>query len=508
MSTSLHFLTLSPIDSPLPAQTVVFSPSDHLQLLVGGVRVEYYHLRPPHHTADFIFNEQFLRPDHCRLELLHHTPILTNCRDSGTTRVNGSALEQNERVVLHHSDKVELGHLDEYSGDFDNTLAFVVRLSSSPPIFHHRTIPADALLSTTSSVFAALQSAEDTRRRLHEELTSTQQQLQAALRATAEHTCTPPSPPRPYGQLLSDLRVCSLDRPESASTSLASSLSSLADAISAPDASSSSSLDYMTGDHPTSMTSETSTCTSVPSTYTSSPAIALTSSDSTSRSCTNSAGLLGSASEDMPSSSVSSSAAHVPSVSRPSSTLVLTSVLPSTSSSFPASHPDSALGACSPIPSSTHITSSLSSPPPSSSGSAHVRPTSPSDTSCTSRTPMASKRRSIDDVLTHVRAAWMHARVAVMASSSGEPAALATSRVFAAYAVARSALQHSSTARGNHHSLPAFPSATFTSAGRRSRVGLLCRSIPLRRRVSTMQYGDRPLLVHELGRRHQSLVLR
>ncbi|KAE8215108.1 hypothetical protein CF319_g9037 [Tilletia indica] len=206
MSSSLHFLTFSPIDSLLPAQTVVFSPSDHLQLLVGGVRVDHYHLRPPHHTADFIFNEQFLRPDHCRLELVHHTPILTNCRDSGTTRVNGSALERNERVVLQHSDKVELGHLDEYSGDFDNTLAFVVRLSSSPPVSHHRPIPADSLLSTTSSVFAALRSAEDTRRRMYEELTSTQQKLQAALKAAVEHTCGPPFPPRPYGTLLADLR--------------------------------------------------------------------------------------------------------------------------------------------------------------------------------------------------------------------------------------------------------------------------------------------------------------
>ncbi|KAE8220549.1 hypothetical protein CF319_g5946 [Tilletia indica] len=134
-----YFLTLAPIASSLPAQTVAFSPSDHLQLLLGGVYLDYYRRRrPPHHTADFIFDEQHITPDHCDLTLFRHTPYLTNRDRDGTTRVNEHPLQKDERVQLSHGDEIEIGHLDEYSVFlFGSIIGIRVSTHNSDPFIYN-----------------------------------------------------------------------------------------------------------------------------------------------------------------------------------------------------------------------------------------------------------------------------------------------------------------------------------------------------------------------------------
>ncbi|KAE8231526.1 hypothetical protein CF326_g3459 [Tilletia indica] len=220
--TAPYFLTLAPIDSSLPAQAVAFSPSDHIQLLLGGVHVDYYRRRrPPHHTADFIFDEQRITPDHCDLTLFHQTPYLTNRDSDGTTRVNGHPLPKDERVVLRHGDKIEIGYLGEYNGVFSSTLALAVHISTSPPDFGLQPLSSDSLLSASTSAFVGFRAVQDLEQQLRRELASVRKQLQDALDAAAAHTCVSPSSPRPYGTLLSDLRDRVLD--DSAVASSASS---------------------------------------------------------------------------------------------------------------------------------------------------------------------------------------------------------------------------------------------------------------------------------------------
>ncbi|KAE8218597.1 hypothetical protein CF326_g9131 [Tilletia indica] len=323
---------------------------------------------------------------------MHHTPILTNCRDSGTTRVNGSALGQDERVVLHHSDKVELGHLDEYSGDFDNTLAFIVRLSSSPPIFHHRTIPADALLSTTSSVFAALQSAEDTRRRLHEELTSTQQKLQAALKATAEHICVPPSPPRPYGTLLADLRGAVDD----ITRDTPSGLVAIAAPMSSPTPSSTPSASRPASPSPVLSASVVPT-SSLPPSFSSRTTTSPSTSTADSRAPTViSPSTPGSAPSTPPSSSRHTTAPSLTPVN-PSSTLVLTSVPPSDSTSSSTIPPPSGTS-----PSTSVLRSELASACTSPSSSASSPPATSTPTSSPTSSTTSLSASTSTSVLTSV----------------------------------------------------------------------------------------------------------
>ncbi|KAE8220551.1 hypothetical protein CF326_g8734 [Tilletia indica] len=207
MSTPLRFFTLSPVDSSLPSQTAVFSPSDQVQLQLGGIRFDSYgQQRPPHHTADFIFDKQFLIPNHCRITHSHHATGLTNCSDSGKTRVNGIPLAKDQRVTLQHGDQIELGHLDEYSGNFRNTLALAVNLSTSPPAPLRQPLSSHSLISATVDVFHTLQSAHRVEEQLRAALSTTQQRLQDALDDAAAHICTPSPPLRSYGQLLEDLR--------------------------------------------------------------------------------------------------------------------------------------------------------------------------------------------------------------------------------------------------------------------------------------------------------------
>ncbi|KAE8217161.1 hypothetical protein CF319_g8687 [Tilletia indica] len=230
MSTALRFFTLSPVDSPLPPQTVVFSLSDQVQLLLGGIRFDYHRQqRPPHHTADFIFDEQVLIPNHGQITHINHATGLTNCSDSGKTRVNGIPLAQDERVILRDGDQVELGHLDEYSGNFRNTLTLAVHLSNSPPTAHRQPLPAHSLLASTIGAFHGLRALQDSEKQLRGELQLARQQLREALDTAAAHICAPAPPPRPYGTLLADLRSTSevkhLSRSVSPIPSLASSAS-------------------------------------------------------------------------------------------------------------------------------------------------------------------------------------------------------------------------------------------------------------------------------------------
>ncbi|KAE8219784.1 hypothetical protein CF319_g6585 [Tilletia indica] len=450
--TAPYFLTLAPIDSSLPAQAVAFSPSDHIQLLLGGVHVDYYRRRrPPHHTADFIFDEQRITPDHCDLTLFHQTPYLTNRDSDGTTRVNGHPLPKDERVVLRHGDKIEIGYLGEYNGVFSSTLALAVHISTSPPDFGLQPLSSDSLLSASTSAFVGFRAVQDLEQQLRRELASVRKQLQDALDAAAAHTCVSPSSPRPYGTLLSDLRDRVLD--DSAVASSASSAPSAGSFSSDPTPKTlpspqpvadfvleSTALGSTLFATDTSSTPPTSNSTSAPTSVLTSVLGSVHSSPLASVSVSSSsapAQATFSPSELEP-SQLQSAASLVP-VTSPS-----TSIIGLNSASLLSSAPASALGSTStfiarsrspltsashpipavpPSPTSTSIASLPSSHTPTSELTSALRSATPSRTSSglkrsstySSPSPSAA---SVITALTRIRDAWMQARTVLLRSTT------------------------------------------------------------------------------------------
>ncbi|KAE8216540.1 hypothetical protein CF319_g8916 [Tilletia indica] len=226
-SSSIHVLTLRPISSYLLQQSVAFSPSDNFSLLFGGIRYsDRYTTAPcPVRTADFHFNHQSINPDHATILFSSGSPFIHHHRRENPIRVNGHILAEDGRAELQDGDSVELGHPDEYDGTFRIDLDFKVFLTDPSAMArrNRQILAPGALIPLSPDVLADLVDTQDAyfrdqrrawhlvERGLQSELAETRKQLQPALEATATHTCSPPIPPRPYRQLIEDLRSPPVD---------------------------------------------------------------------------------------------------------------------------------------------------------------------------------------------------------------------------------------------------------------------------------------------------------
>ncbi|KAE8220610.1 hypothetical protein CF326_g8722 [Tilletia indica] len=546
----IRVLTLRPISSPSQQQSVAFCRSDTFTLLFGGTHRSdrYGALACPVRSADVHFDDPLLCPDHATIAVSSGQALVHQHRKEDAIRVNVRMLADDQQVQLQDGDLIELGHLDEYDGEFRRNSAFQVFLTDPSAMVQHnrQALPAAALLPLPPNLLAAFASEADSAKQLRSDLQAAQQRLQDALDANRTHTCVQPQPPRPYNALLADLRAQSstFDYASRPSTPLASSapaapsssrsscslrkctstLSSSDSSLTVADSSSASEFESESSTSTFKSHSSppaTSVLTSVlgsaqlsplPSVLAQASTFRTTSTSSTSASFSSSTSRLASSSSPLssaltlrtatrtsPSSSTESSSAQASlatsssSCSALSTASVLTSVLGSVDDSPHAP----AFSITPPVLNTIHSQRDTSAPPPTSSpprttasaltlssadpaavetsGQGKLRSASVECVGATSRGTTSLSRRSIDDVLVNVRQQWIGARAAMLGQSrTMETAEIATSQIFEAYTIERSASQPASIGQATAISQSAASSRGGTSA---SALPLLLREL-------------------------------
>ncbi|KAE8220054.1 hypothetical protein CF326_g8818 [Tilletia indica] len=224
------FFTLAPADSCLPIRSIALLTADVFEISVGGTRIDRdSRAAPPVHTATFNFDMSCIPVDHATISYAYGVIRFRQDARSGTTRLNGRPLDQFEDVLLHDNDYLELGYYETVDGTYNFELGLHVSISLSPPALsgtrsQSRPRPPTHFIPTTSTFLQAFQALQDSMQRLSAEHETVKQQLQEIITAAEKHTCASPSPPRPYGALLEDLR----DRVEGGASSTSTSHSSSA----------------------------------------------------------------------------------------------------------------------------------------------------------------------------------------------------------------------------------------------------------------------------------------
>ncbi|KAE8219952.1 hypothetical protein CF326_g8838 [Tilletia indica] len=207
----VRVLTLRPISFPSQQQSVAFCRSDTFTLLFGGTHRSdrYGALACPVRSADFHFDDQFICPDHATIAVSSGQALIHQHRKEDPIRVNERMLADDQQAQLRDGDLIELGHLDEYDGDFRRNSAFQVFLTDPSAMVQHnrQALPAVALLPLAPNLLATLAFEAESVKQLRSDLQHMQQQLQDALDVNKRHICSPTQPPRPYDALLADLRA-------------------------------------------------------------------------------------------------------------------------------------------------------------------------------------------------------------------------------------------------------------------------------------------------------------
>ncbi|KAE8221690.1 hypothetical protein CF326_g8513 [Tilletia indica] len=516
------FLTLTPSTLSYRRR----APSDRFDIQLGGIR-DKEHVRPLplSDSATFLFAQHTLEADHASLSFFGDGSVdIVHKHHKDTAMVNDRPLETAERISLRDGDVIQLGFYESWDGHTELVLALQVHLKDypAPSSFvqggEHTTIFIPAPVSVFKHLHSAIKRLED----LSQQLTSTQQQLKEALDRQATHVCTPP---RPYGQLVNDLRsplpndaVSDCLLPSSSPPSSASPLSSVLNrSLSASSPSSSSASESSTSTSTShSSPPATSVLTSVlgsaqlpplPSALAQESTFGSSSTSSTFASFSSSTSRLASSSSPLssaltlqtatrasPSSSTEASSAQTSlaaassSCSALSTASVLTSVLGSVDdcprvAAFSTTPPvlntihsqrdTSAPPLISSPPRTTASALAFSSADPAAvetSGQGKLRSASVDCVGATTRGTTSLSRRSIDDVLVKVRQEWLGARAALLGQSrTMKTAEIATSRIFEAYIIERSASQPASIG----------PAAVISQSAASSRGGTSASALPL-----------------------------
>ncbi|KAE8229105.1 hypothetical protein CF326_g5935 [Tilletia indica] len=214
MVDTLQVVSLQPIQSSLPPQIIAYLSTDSFKITLGGTfssARESPFPRVP--VPSFRFDQQHLHHNHSAISFhLGEVHITANAKDN-IIWVNQREVEEGETIRLHHGDALDVGHYNDYQECVEVELSLRVLFTSTPPAF----VLADALLPTTATTLDHIHTLTTNTAQLREELHLVKQRLQDALDAAAEHTCVPPTPPRPYGTLLTDLRARAED-PNSSSS--------------------------------------------------------------------------------------------------------------------------------------------------------------------------------------------------------------------------------------------------------------------------------------------------
>ncbi|KAE8183120.1 hypothetical protein CF335_g8420 [Tilletia laevis] len=231
MPSSPIILTLVPQEDPTSAQSISFLDTDWFRVHLGGTRIrDRYSSRASFHSVDFTFDEDSLTSNHAEISVQHGVVFITPLQDDKTVCVNDHPLTSKETIRIGHLDQVRLSLYEPYDDVVNSVIVLQVHLTSLPlpllPNEHQALRYRFPHVSTTPTVLHALYKLSSSTLQLQAELASTKQQLQDALEAAAAHTCTPPAPPRSYGQLLNDLRQSDRPSPLEAASKLAPTSSS------------------------------------------------------------------------------------------------------------------------------------------------------------------------------------------------------------------------------------------------------------------------------------------
>ncbi|KAE8215102.1 hypothetical protein CF319_g9040 [Tilletia indica] len=241
MSSSPIILTLVPVHHPTDAQSISFLASDSMRLHLGGTHIkDSYSPRPSLHSVDFVFKESLLASNHAEISVRAGVVWITPLHEDDTVSINNQPLRSEETARIHHLDKLHLSYYESYDNAVNSVIELEVHLTSLPlPLLpsagqalHYR-LPH---VSTTPTVFSAFQDLRASAARLENELSETRRRLQDALDAAEAHTCILTPPPRPYAQLLNDLKQeCPPSDSPSAHACFPSPLaSSISDSTSSP----------------------------------------------------------------------------------------------------------------------------------------------------------------------------------------------------------------------------------------------------------------------------------
>ncbi|KAE8224821.1 hypothetical protein CF319_g2358 [Tilletia indica] len=210
MSSTTQFLTFTPSQRH-PSRSIAFGSSDRLEVSLGGTCLH----RNPHsrfsvQDSPFLFDERTIEPEHATIQCVHGIVTFTHHDRDGTTRINGHPLDRDQKVLLRHDDRIELGYYEPMDDAYTFELFLHVVISLSPPPLSPTRLSSSSsatFLPTSRSVFHTMNALRDSINQLSEELAATQKKLREAEDHAAAHICSPPPPPRPYGALLADLRA-------------------------------------------------------------------------------------------------------------------------------------------------------------------------------------------------------------------------------------------------------------------------------------------------------------
>ncbi|KAE8188133.1 hypothetical protein CF336_g6281 [Tilletia laevis] len=446
-SCSPLFLTLTPLDPFLPPQSIVFLPSDRFDLQLGGNKHEDY-VRPSAcpSPANFLFARHALGVEHASLSFLGDGLVgLVHNHSRDTTLVNDRRLKIAERSSLRDGDIIQLGFYESWDSSTEFVLGLQVHLQDYParsslaPAGDRGILFIPAPVSVFKHLHLTINRLED----LTQQLTSTQQQLKEALDRQTTHICTPP---RPYGQLVNDLRsplpndvASDTLLPSSSPPSSASPLSSVLNRSLSASSPSSSSASESSASLASTSRPTSSSSTSAPLSSRTSRSASPSSPPSSTLSPTTPAST-SSSSQTVPSSARTSSTSY----SALSSTSVLTSVLPSSPPTLlpePSSSPQLDIDQHShDVPDAAGVVSAIfNSRPEYVDGTAdeHQCPHSAiisapsSHRSSVSQAPSSysSMLSSMDVALSRVGAGWIHARREVVRVSDYPARSSAANRV-------------------------------------------------------------------------------
>ncbi|KAE8250742.1 hypothetical protein A4X13_0g4424 [Tilletia indica] len=227
MVDSLQVLTLQPLESSLPPQSIAYLTTDSFSILLGGTYTSSRDGPVPRISAPcFRFDAPHLHREHSSISISCGKVTIAIRDEDGIIQLRGRELHSDESADLRADDTVDLGYFSEYQGCNAMELSIRVLITSTPPPF----VLASTMISTTATTLDHLEALQVQTRRLHGELETTRRRLQDAVDAAAAHICTPLPQPRPYGTLIADLRVRATDdaactpsaSPSSTSTSFSS----------------------------------------------------------------------------------------------------------------------------------------------------------------------------------------------------------------------------------------------------------------------------------------------